>query len=174
MSYQRTPMKITTPNKVRVALLWALPTPKMILGRWIRLGLSHPVSNCYEHAKCRFKFQDLSWDAKIIDCQNEDSLSLSSIEPRMVSMFWAHSPILTWQMMSLRCPFSTMRLAKYHSHIETYEEQWPLRPIYLTYRHHSDIRIQQEYNTCKLGSCVSVCLQLPVALLPRYPATPFL
>ena len=86
-----------------VALLWALSSPQNILAFEPDWELSHMASNCesprlssqvpklelicnsVKRSKWRFYF---SWNDHVhpLNC-------MIPIEPRMVSMFWAHSPI---------------------------------------------------------------------------------
>ena len=79
-----------------------LPTPQTIWTNWIEHKIVFFWLAVAKDTNCHFKSQNLSYYAKVMNCQSEDeSFSLidriglpNTIEPRMVSTFWAHIPIL--------------------------------------------------------------------------------
>ena len=59
-----------------VALLWAHPTPQTLLpSDWVGSCLLWLVI-AMNHEDCHFKFQNQSWDAKVVTALSKDSCSL--------------------------------------------------------------------------------------------------
>ena len=89
---------------VKTAFVRLQSKPQNIIS-WLRLDQTR---NCLiqsavaHHRQCHFKFHNLSWDAKVVGCQSENSRSLKvtmpsnlccKTKPRMMSVCWTHSPI---------------------------------------------------------------------------------